>query len=288
MATAPEPLAYLAWAERASKGDNVDRRAFVAGLATSVAAALSGCGASATTAATLASDKLAGVFRAPRGIVRVPVPEGTLTMLPGHGNLVALTVDDGTSPEVLKAYLLLARRTGLRLTFFANGITPSWTEHAPLLRPLIDQGQAIVCNHTWSHRDLTQLTDYAIADEIQRNEAFLHNLFGVNGRPFLRPPYGNRNARVDQMVGALGYPAVTLWWGSLGDSTPIPSKQVLANAEAWLRPQRLVIGHANHDGVLSEMDRIVDIIRERHLQPVHLADIFDVTQLPPVPPFPVS
>ena len=90
------------------------------------------------------------------------------------------------------------------------------------------------------------------------------------------------------MIGALGYPAVTMWWGSLGDATPIPSRQVLANAQAWLRPQRLVIGHANHSGVLSEMDRIVDIIRERKLQPVHLADIFDVTQLPPVPPFPTG
>jgi len=209
-------------------------------------------------------------------------------MLPGHSNLVALTVDDGTDTEVLRAYLLLARRTGLRLTFFANGMTPSWTEHAPLLRPLVDEGQAIICNHTWSHRDLTGLSNYEIADEIQKNENFLINLYGVNGRPFLRPPYGNHNARVEQMVAALGYPALTMWWGSLGDSTAIPTRQVLANAEQWLRPQRLVIGHANHAGVLPVMERIVDIIRERKLRPVHLADIFNVAELPPVPPFPVS
>lgn len=263
----------------------MDRRAFIAGLATSVAAALSGCGATEVRNASMTPTK---VFHPPRGIVRVPVPEGTLTMLPGHRNLIALTVDDGTDTDVLKAYVLLAQRTGLRLTFFANGSTPSWTDHAPLLRPLIDQGQAIIGNHTWSHSDLTRLNDYEIADEIQRNEAFLTKLYGVNGRPFLRPPYGSHNARVDQMIGALGYPAVTMWWGSLGDSTPIPSQQILANARHWLRPQRLVIGHANHAGVLSEMDRIVDIIRERRLQPVHLADIFDVTELPPVPPFPTA
>jgi len=228
------------------------------------------------------------MFHAPRRIVRAPVPDGTLTMLPGHKNLVALTVDDGTDPEVLKAYLVLAKRTGLRLTFFANGMTPSWTEHAPLLRPLIDQGQAIICNHTWSHQNLTQLSNYGIAEEIQKNESFLKNLYGTNGRPFLRPPYGSHNARVDQMVGALGYPALTMWWGSLGDSTVIPSQQILANARQWLLPERLVIGHANHPGVLSVMDQIVDIIRARKLQPVHLADIYDVTKLPPVPPFPTG
>ena len=264
----------------------MDRRGFIAGLATSVAAVLSGCGAS--EAGSLASSRAGRVFAAPRGIVQAPVPAGTVSMLPGHRNLVALTVDDGTNADVLKAYILLAKRTGLRLTFFANGTTPSWAEHAPLLRPLVDDGQAIICNHTWSHSDLTRLSDYQIADEIQRNETFLTNLYGVNGRPFLRPPYGNHNARVDQMIAALGYPAVTMWWGSLGDSTPIPSQQVLANARQWLRRERLVIGHANHSGVVSEMDRIVDIIRERKLQPVHLADVFNVAELPPVPPMPVS
>lgn len=263
----------------------MDRRGFMAGLATSVVAALSGCGTSpeaSTVSATLP------MFRKPHGIVQVPVPEGVVTMLPGHKRLVALTVDDGTDTDVLKAYILLAKRTGLRLTFFANGITPSWTEHAPLLRPLVDQGQAIICNHTWSHSDLTQLNDYQITSEIQKNENFLSNLYGVNGRPFLRPPYGNHNARTDQMIAALGYPAVAMWWGSLGDSTPIPSQQVLANARQWLLPQRLVIGHANHPGVLSVMDQIVDIIHRRKLQPVHLADIFDVARLPAVPPMPTA
>lgn len=261
----------------------MDRRGFLAGLTTSVAAALSACG---TTATATSSAAMIPLFNKPRGIVQVPVPEGTLTMLPGHQRLVALTVDDGTDADVLKAYILLAKRTGLRLTFFANGITPGWTEHAPLLRPLVDQGQAIICNHTFSHHDLTQLNDYQIADEIQRNENFLTNLYGTDGRPFLRPPYGNHNARTDQMIGALGYPAVTMWWGSLGDSTPIPSHQVLANARQWLLPHRLVIGHANHPGVLTVMDQIVDIMHKRNLQPVHLADIFDVTKVPAVPPMP--
>ncbi|MGN6160462.1 MAG: polysaccharide deacetylase family protein [Marmoricola sp.] len=266
----------------------MDRRGFLAGLATSVAGVLAGCGSGTNGPSTLAAARVDPTFAPPERIVRVPVPQGTITMLPAGSNLVALTVDDGTDSEVLKAYLVLARRTGLRLTFFANGSTPSWTENAPLLRPLVDRGQAIICNHTWSHSDLTQLSNTQIADEVQRNENFLTDLYGVNGRPFLRPPYGNHDARVDQMIGALGYPAVTMWWGSLGDSTAIPSRQVLANAEQWLHPRRLVIGHANHPGVLSELDRIVDIIAERRLQPVHLADIYDVAQLPPVPPFPVS
>ncbi|BBH16644.1 hypothetical protein Back2_09310 [Nocardioides baekrokdamisoli] len=266
-----------------------------------VAAALSGCGTTETRTAApppgptpsgSPTDAVlrapAGMFGPPVGLVRVPVPEGSITMLPGRGNYVALTVDDGTDAEVLAAYIALARRTGLRLTFFANGYMSSWTDHAPDLRPLVDQGQAIVCNHTWSHRDLTRLSEREIATEVQHNEQFLTNTYGSNGRPFLRPPYGRHNHRVDRTLAALGYPAVTMWWGSFADSTPQPPARIVANAEQWLLPQRLVIGHANHPGVMSVMDQIVDIIKQRNLQPVHLADIFDLTQVPPIPPMPTS
>lgn len=279
----------------------MQRRDFLAVLATSVAATLAACGRSTLESAAgrptatptdPAADAVlrapAGAFQAPTDIVRVPVPEGTITMLPGQGNHVALTVDDGTNPEVLAAYIALAQRTGLRLTFFANGSVPSWTNHAAALRPLVDQGQALVCNHTWSHRDLTRLSEREIVTDIQQNEQFLTNTYGSGGRPFLRPPYGSHNRRVDRTLAALGYPGVTMWWGSLADSTPEPSSQIVANAEKWILPQRLVIGHANHPGVLSVIDRIVDIIRERDLQPVHLADIYDLSQLPPIPPLPTA
>lgn len=277
----------------------MERRDFLAVLTAGVAAALAGCGNAPPTSALrmpgvspsgAPADAItyapSGVFQAPTNLVRVPVPEGSITMLPSHGNYVALTVDDGTNAEVLAAYIALAQRTGLRLTFFANGYMSSWTDHAPDLRPLVDAGQAVVCNHTWSHRDLTRLSDHEIATEVQHNEQFLTNTYGTNGRPFLRPPYGSHNHHVDRMLQALGYPAVTMWWGSLADSTPQPPAQIVANAEEWLLPKRIVIGHANHPGVLSVMDQIVDIIKQRNLQPVHLADVYDLSLLPPIPPIP--
>lgn len=87
-------------------------------------------------------------FHAPVGIVKVRVPRGTIYGLPGKGNNMALTVDDGTDPRVVAGYAKLAKDTGLRPTFFCNGVNPSWTESAPALRPLLDEGQIFMCNHT--------------------------------------------------------------------------------------------------------------------------------------------
>jgi peptidoglycan/xylan/chitin deacetylase (PgdA/CDA1 family) len=198
----------------------------------------------------------------------------TLDRLPGGGRKLALTVDDGTSSEVLDAYLDFAKDTGTRITFFVNGVRPSWTEHAAKLRPMIESGQLQVANHTWDHPDITRLSASALADQLNRNERFLNNTFGVTGRPFFRPPYGYHNRRTDEVCAQLGYTDVTLWYGSLGDSAVLSPAQVLANATQWFRAQRIVIGHANHPAVTAVYPDLIELIRERNLTTVTLREAF--------------
>jgi peptidoglycan/xylan/chitin deacetylase (PgdA/CDA1 family) len=204
------------------------------------------------------------------------VPWGTLTRLPGDGQSIALTIDDGTSSAVVGAYAELCRATGLRATFFCNGINDSWTEHAPVLRPLLENNQIFLANHTWSHADLLHLSTAEITDQVHRNETFLKNTYGVTGRPFLRPPYGHRNDRLNKQLADLGYPAVTMWYGSLGDAIVQPPQKIVSMAEQWFLPQHLVIGHANHRPVLKVLDRLMEILDEKQLQPVHLGDVFTI------------
>jgi peptidoglycan-N-acetylglucosamine deacetylase len=213
-------------------------------------------------------------------MARVGVPRGTLYHLPGFdpavrtGGRMALTVDDGTDAAVVGAYAQLCRDTGLRVTFFVNGVNRSWTEHAPALRALHDAGQIFLANHTWSHPDLTKLSPAAVTDQVRRNEQFLSSTFGTLGRPFLRPPFGARNAAVIAQLADLGYPAVTMWEGSIGDATAEKIPKLLGLAAEWFRPGRIVIGHANHPGVTTVYDQLIELIHSRGIQPVHLGDVF--------------
>lgn len=215
------------------------------------------------------------IFVAPAGIVRVPVPKGTISRLPGPGQQLALTVDDGTDATVVAAYAQLAKDTGLRLTFFVNGTYPSWTRSKDVLRPLVDAGQVFIANHTWSHPDLTKLSAAAIKDQVRRNETFLTNTYGVTGRPFLRPPYGYHNAAVDRQLADLGYPATVMWLGTLGDDQVITPAKIMDMAGQWFLPQHLVIGHANHPAVNHVIDQLAELIHTRNLTPVHLGDVYD-------------
>nr|WP_167109024.1 polysaccharide deacetylase family protein [Mycobacterium sp. DL592] len=212
---------------------------------------------------------------------RVALPGGgELAKLPGDGDLLALTVDDGVDSEVVRAYTQLAKDTGIRLTFFVNGVYDSWRDNADLLRPLVDSGQIQLGNHTWSHPDLTTLNADDIKDQLRRNDQFLRNTYGADATPYFRPPYGNHNDIVDGIAADLGYRVPTLWSGSLADSAPVTEDYIVKMADQYFIQQNIVIGHLNHPPVTHVYPALVDIIRSRNLRTVTLNDVFLKPEIP--------
>jgi peptidoglycan/xylan/chitin deacetylase (PgdA/CDA1 family) len=211
----------------------------------------------------------------PAPIARVPLPGGgVLNKLPGDGNLLALTVDDGVNTDVVRLYTQFARDTGVRLTYFVNGMYRSWTDNLALLRPLVESGQIQLGNHTWSHPNLTKVPASRVAQEISRNDEFLKRTFGVAAGPYLRPPYGRHNSTVDAVAADLGYTAITLWSGSLSDSTVITGDYIVQMARQYFAAQAIVIGHLNHLPVTHVFGQLRDLIRARNLRTVTLNDVF--------------
>ena len=127
---------------------------------------------------------------------------------------------------------------------------------------------------TWSHPDLTKLSLTDVAEELRHNHDFLWKAYGIDARPYFRPPSGQHNAHVDKISGELGYTADTLWSGSLQDHVVIPAEQIVKMAEKYFNPGAIVIGHLNHEPVTHVYGRLVDLIRERRLRTVTLHDVY--------------
>lgn len=207
-------------------------------------------------------------------LVRIPIPGGMIHGLPGEGDLIAWTVDDGADSEVVGAYAEWARTSGMRITFFVTSRYPSWADHAAALRPMVESGQIQIANHTHSHPDLLQATDARIRDELERCGDVIRTVFGVEAAPYFRPPYGNADARVLAAARSAGYPQAVHWYGSVGDSGPISDADQSMLIDRWVTAQRIVIGHANVKTVLNHFGEIEKTIRDRGLQPVTLDDVF--------------
>lgn len=267
----------------------MDRRRFLLTLAAGLAVAATGRGAvtgtragegtpSARPVAPVRADPVEAAVEVPAGAL--PPPTGVVTELPGEGNGLALTIDDGTSSDVVAAFAAFAVDAGVRLTFFPNGRYRSWAENAAVLRPLAESGQVAFGNHTWSHPDVTTLGDTAVAEEIGRNRDFLRTTFGVE-TPFFRPPFGSHDDRTDRIAADLGHPTIAMWNGTLGDSRVLTGPELVGYAREWFAAQTIVVGHANHRTVTTVYGELLDIVRERGLRTVTLADAWAV----PPPPF---
>lgn len=217
--------------------------------------------------------KLPAHFFPPK-ITKVALPSGSIGSLPGKGNALALTVDDGSSSEVIRLYAEFAKRTGMRITFFINGSYSGWTENAAILRPLIESGQVQIGNHTWSHANLQKLSDKGIVDELQRNHDFIQKTLGTDAKPYFRPPYGYHDSHVDSVARSIGYSTPVLWYGTLSDSADLTDDQFRDFADQWILAQHIVIGHANYPAVTHNFDFLADLIKSRDLQPVTLNDYF--------------
>jgi peptidoglycan/xylan/chitin deacetylase (PgdA/CDA1 family) len=194
---------------------------------------------------------------------------------------IALTVDDGFCAGCVTGYVEFVQRSGVHLTFSPNGLYQhAWAPHAAALRPLIAAGQIQIMNHTFNHPNLTRLPAGTIRQELTSNEAWIHRTFDTSTRPYFRPPYGFHNAKVDQAAASEGFNRTMLWDGSYSDSKLITPQFLLGQARKYLTPGVVLLGHANHPTVLGLFDQILDLIKQRELNPVTLDEMFR-THRPP-------
>ena len=74
------------------------------------------------------------------------------------------------------------------------------------------------------------------AEELRHNHDFLWKAYGIDARPYFRPPYGQHNAHVDKISGELGYTADTQWSGTLQDHVVIPEDDIVKMPRSTSRP----------------------------------------------------
>jgi peptidoglycan/xylan/chitin deacetylase (PgdA/CDA1 family) len=100
--------------------------------------------------------------------------------------------------------------------------------------------------------------------------------FGIDAKPYFRPPYGGINAQVIDAAAEIGYTKPMLWSGTLADSGKVGSAKFMNLANQGIRDRGIVLGHANNMVAPNHFDRLLEIINNRGLATVTLTDAFGV------------
>jgi peptidoglycan-N-acetylglucosamine deacetylase len=272
-----------------------DRRTLFGLLGLGVASVLAGCDLKPQGAATAAkhlhpaphstATPAAAASPAPSP-VPIPTPAPGTSQVFFNGPLaavaarqVAITIDDGYCAECAQAYAALAHATGIHITFNPNGCySQIWNPLAATLKPLVEAGQVQIGNHTFNHPDLTQLSDAEVTAQLEQNDAWIQQTYGITARPWWRPPYGYHDARTDELAASIGFTNVLMWNGSYGDSTLLKPNELLYLAREYFHPGVIMLGHANHPTVTQLFPQIAGILANRGLHPVTLDEMFGTSR----------
>jgi len=193
--------------------------------------------------------------------------------------IVALTFDAGTegggaAPQILE----ILRERGLHVTFFLSG---HWVDHnLELTQQILADGHEIA-NHSYSHPDLTQLSDDQIVYELDYTDQVVWDAIGVHTRPYFRPPFGARNRRVLDVAAASGFRSI--YW-SLDSGDWLPRATAGAVAGKILRfaaPGDIVVEHVGSDASAEALPVILDEFAARGWQ---VGTVSQVLGLPPHAP----
>jgi peptidoglycan/xylan/chitin deacetylase (PgdA/CDA1 family) len=174
--------------------------------------------------------------------------------------VVALTFDGGAGSAPTKKILDTLRKHNVRVTMFVTG---KWAEENPaLIRQMVADGHEFA-NHTYTHSDLTKMSDAAITDEIKRTEQIIINMTGQNPKPYFRPPYGAYNARVANLLHQLGYYTI-MWTLDSGDWLADSTVQTVLNKVVTQSANgSIVVQHLGEPKSADALDTIIVRLKER-------------------------
>lgn len=127
--------------------------------------------------------------------------------------LVALTFDDGPKAGMTEKLLDVLKEKGVKATFFMIG---SQAEECPeLVKRVAAEGHQIGI-HTYSHVDLSCLTQEEQKEEIEKSIAAIESAIGTTELK-LRPPFGKISGSLGSVAGYAADSLVAGYGGLEGD-----------------------------------------------------------------------
>jgi peptidoglycan-N-acetylglucosamine deacetylase len=172
--------------------------------------------------------------------------------------VVALTFDDGPKPGVTEPLLDVLRQERVPATFFVIG--RHVMEYPDLTRKIADSGMELA-NHSYTHRNLTRLSDADVSREVMKTQAAIQSVTGRAPR-FLRPPGGDWNPRVAQTARSWGL-TPCMWTVDVYGSEVIGAQQVADAVLAQVRPGSVILMHNGKMSTLQALPTIIRALRAR-------------------------
>jgi peptidoglycan/xylan/chitin deacetylase (PgdA/CDA1 family) len=256
-----------AFAQPTATATATDARTFVGALPPTATPTPS---ATATPQATATSGPIPPIhLGCPAGALH---PRSYVVRNGASSNGVALTFDDGPSPDYTANMLTTLEQTHTPATFFVVGA--SVQKYATLIRR--EAADGAIGMHTWDHPYMTKLDPAARAWEIASTADAIHQVLGANYcLPYWRPPFGDYNDAVFNQMFAAGLTTIT--WDNDPQDWSSPGVQTIVNRVlAAAHPGSIILLHDGYffrQQTAAALPLIIQGLHQRGLVPMTIPQL---------------
>lgn len=207
-------------------------------------------------------------------------PKITVSQCNVEGPYIAITFDDGPHGTNTPRLLDMLKQRKLRATFFMVGQCVA--EYPAIVKRMVAEGHE-VANHSWSHPQLSSMTEAFVREQLQKTHDAIIAACGVAPKT-MRPPFGAFTARQRAWShGEWGYRCI-LW-----DVDPLDWK--VRNAEHVKNeilkravPGSIILAHDIHKTTIDAMPETLDGLLAKGFKFATVTELLAMDK--PLPPKP--
>jgi len=206
---------------------------------------------------------------------REPTGTSISRVIPGNPNrvidpsrpMIALTFDDGPSRHTM-SILEVFEQHNSAATFYVTG-------YSAMLNPdIIKRAHELgneIAGHSWSHREMTALTESRMLSEITDINNLIELLTGVAPVSF-RPPFGSQNNRVRNVAEQAGVPIVR-WSIDTRDWEVRNSNTIYDTVIRNVRDGDIILFHDTQPTAATAVRRLVPVLIANGYQLVTVSEL---------------
>ncbi|MGV3461389.1 MAG: polysaccharide deacetylase family protein [Flavobacterium sp.] len=185
--------------------------------------------------------------------------------------VIAITFDDGPTPETLTVLELLSKYDA-KATFFCIG--KQIEKHPDIFRQTIAEGHT-VGNHTYSHSPKMGLWNKAeVLAELMKTNDIIRNVGGVKALLY-RPPYGVTFPNLAKAVKTTGHKVIGWNIRSL-DAVIQDEQRILKRITSRLKPGSIILLHDTSQKSVNVLEQLLVILQRENYRLVTADELLKI------------
>ena len=166
---------------------------------------------------------------------------------------IALTFDDGPHPVYTKKAAGRSAKTRRKGNLFLIGENIEGNEE--LVKQMAEDGH-LIGNHTWSHADITKMSDKQACEEITKTSELVRSIVGYDTE-YIRPPFGAWNKTWSVVLRM--FPV--LWTIDPLDWKTENADQIVEKVMSEAKENAIILLHDRYEASVEAALRIVDLLK---------------------------